>query len=141
VKKLLHPSLALGAHKPYMSPEDGLVTRIQIVLETRPRQLPWNPDFGVDLSNLIGRAATPQRVNEARFKVEGAVRKWLPGMDLKDCRVNAVTNLGSVSTHRERTIPVAESALVALGTEARLEVELDIETEAGIMSVEAAVEP
>ncbi|MFT4976222.1 MAG: phage baseplate assembly protein W [Myxococcota bacterium] len=141
MKKLLHPSLALGAHKPYMSPEEGLVTRIQIVMETRPQQLPWNPEFGCDLSSLLGHAATPQRINEARFRIEGAVRKWLPGMELKDCRVNAVTNLGTVGAHRERQIPIAESALVALGTEARLEVELDIETEAGIMSVEAAIEP
>lgn len=141
MKKLLHPSLALGAHRPYMSHENGLITRIQIVLETRPQQLPWDPEFGCDLTNLIGQAATPQRINEARFRVESAVRKWLPGMELKDCRVNPVTSLGSVSTHRERAIPVAESALVALGTEARLEVELDIETEAGVMSVEASVEP
>lgn len=141
MKRLLHPSLALGAHHPYTRPEEGLVTRIQIVLETRPGQLPWNPEFGCDLTGLLGKAATPQRVNQARFQVEGAVRRWLPGMDLKDCRVNALTNLGTSGTHRERQIPVAESALVALGTESRLEVELDIETEAGIMSVEAAVEP
>lgn len=141
MKRLLHPSLALGAHHPYVSHQEGLMTRIQIVLETRPNQLPWKPEFGCDLTSLLGKAATPQRVNEARFRVEGAVKQWLPGMELKDCRVNAVTNLGSVGAHRERQIPVAESALVALGTESRLEVELDIETEAGIMSVEAAVEP
>ena len=141
MKRILHPSLALGAHHPYLSPQEALVTRIQLVLETRPGQVPWAPEFGCDLTMLLGRAATPQRINEARFRVESAVRKWLPGMELKDCRVNAVTNLGTSSTHRDRQIPVAESALVALGTEARLEVELDIETEAGMMSVEAAVEP
>ena len=69
------------------------------------------------------------------------MRQWLPGVDMKDCRVNVVTDIGTVNTHRERQIPTAESALVVLGTQARLEVELDIETEAGMMSVEATVEP
>ena len=141
MRRILHPSLALGAHRPYLTTQEALVTRIQLVLETRPGQIPWDPEFGCDLTSLLGHAATPQRVSEARFRVESAVRKWLPGMELKDCRVNAVTNLGTVGAHRERQIPVAESALVSLGTEARLEVELDIETEAGMMSVEAAVGP
>lgn len=141
MKKTLHPSLTLGAHRPYMKPDEAVINRIRIVLETRPGRLPWDPEFGCDLGSLLGRPATPARVSEARWRVEGAVRKWLPGMELKDARVNPVTNLGTVSAHRERQIPTAESALVALGTEARLEIELDIETEAGMMSVEAAVEP
>jgi phage baseplate assembly protein W len=141
MKRILHPSLTLGTRKPYMDGPDGLVQRIQIVLETRPGQLPWSQEFGCDLTTFLGEAATPQRVNEARWKLEASMRKWLPGVDMKDCRVNVVTDIGTVSSHRERQIPTAESALVALGTEARLEVELDIETEAGMMSVEASVEP
>ena len=141
MKRILHPSLTLGARKPFLRLDESLVERIQLVLETRPGQLPWKPTFGCDLTSFIGEAATPQRIKEARWRGESAVRQWLPGMDLKDCRVNAVTNLGTVGAHRERQIPTAESALVALGTEARLEVELDIQTEAGMMSVEASVEP
>ena len=139
--KILHPSLALGAHKPFLPHAETVVTRLQILLETRPGQLPWNREFGCDLTSMLGRAASPQRVSEARFKIESSVRRFLPGIDMKACRVKAVTGLGSVATHRERQIPIAESALVALGTEARLEVELDIVTDAGMMSVEAAVEP
>ena len=118
------------------------MTRVQLVLETRPSQLPWNPEFGCDLSHLLGKAATPQRVNEAQFRVEGAVRRWLPEMTLNDCRVNTRSfDVSTVQSHREGSIPVAESALVSLGTQAKLEVELDIETEAGEMSLEAEVEP
>lgn len=141
MKKILHPSLSLGSHRPFVSMEETVLSRIQIVLETRPGRLPWDPEFGCELESLLGKPATPRRVSEARWRVEGAMRRWLPEMDLKDCRINPVTNLGTVSAHRERQIPTAESALVALGTEARLEIELDIETEAGMMSVEAAVEP
>jgi phage baseplate assembly protein W len=141
MKRILHPSLTLGTRKPYLNGVEGLVERVQIVLDTRPGKLPWSPEFGCDLTSFLGDAATPQRVVEARWKVEGAMRKWLPGVDLKDCRVNVSTLLGAVSTHRERQIPTAESALVALGTEARLEVELDIETDAGMLAVEATVEP
>ena len=141
MKKILHPSLTLSAHRPYLNMEETIVNRIQLVLETRPGQLPWNPDFGCDLTYMLGETATQQRVSEAKFRVEAAVRSWLPEMELKDLRVNPVTNLGTVGTHRERQIPVAESARVVLGTEARLEVELDIETEAGMMSVEADIEP
>ena len=141
MKRILHPSLTLGTRKPYMNGPEGLVERIQIVLDTRPGQLPWAPEFGCDLTLFLGEAATPQRINEARWKLESSMRKWLPGVDVQDIRVNVRTDIGTVAAHRERQIPTAESALVALGTEAKLEVELDIETEAGMMSIEASVEP
>lgn len=141
MKKVLHPSLTLGAHRPYMSPEEALTTRIQMVLEGRPNQIPWRPEFGCDLTGLVGRAATPQRISEARFRVASSMRRWLPNTTLKDCTIQPVTSTGAVSTFRERSIPLAESALVSMGTEAKLSVELDIESELGALSVEATVEP
>lgn len=141
MKQLLHPSLVLGARRPCMPHRVGLNKPLQISLEMRQQQFPWNLEFGCALTSLMAQAATPQRINEANFRVESSVRKQLPGMEQQDCRVNHVTNFGSFSTHRKYAIPVAESELVALGIEARLVVELDIQTEAGIMSVEATVEP
>ena len=141
MKRILHPSLTLGARKPHLSGPEGLVARVQMVLDTRPGQLPWSMEFGCDLTSLVGEPATPQRVNEAKWRIQSALRKWLPGLEVGDPRVNVKTRLGTVSTHRERQIPTAESALVALGTEARLEVELDIETEDGLMAIEASIDP
>ena len=53
MKQLLHPSLVPDARRPCMPHKMGLNKPIQIVLETRQQQLPWNPVFGCDLTSLI----------------------------------------------------------------------------------------
>lgn len=138
---IFDPALTLGERRPFLAGEDALASRIQMVLETRPGDVPWRPQFGCDLSSLVGQPATTQRVNEARWRVEEAVRRWIPEATLVRCDVRVVVFDHGARTRHPRTVPLAESALLSLGTEAALEVELDVETEQGPVSIEAVFEP
>ena len=129
MKKIMHASLTLGARKPYLTRTEESLTRIDMILKSRPGQLPWNPDFGCDLTNLVGESATEERISYTRDQVEFALKEWLPSATVHNCDVHLVTGEGQVVSYRDHTVPVAESALVALGTDARLELKLDIEVE------------
>jgi hypothetical protein len=48
--------------------------------------------------------------------------------------------LNNVITHREANIPTAESALVSSGTDARLELKLDIEVEDELLELGSEID-
>jgi hypothetical protein len=54
--------------------------------------------------------------------------------------VHLVTGEGQVVHYRDSSVPVAESALVALGTDARLELRLDIEVENEVIELGTELE-
>jgi len=141
LKKILHPSLTLGVKKPYIQGGEAAVERLRMVLETRPGAVPWSETFGCDLVGFIGQTADGATVSRAKWQVETAIRTWLPDLQLGATRVKVVNNQERSRSYREPQIPTAESALVSLGTQARFDVELDIHTEEGMMSIEAVVEP
>ena len=127
MRKILHPSLTLGARKPYLSQRRSTLARLDLVMHTQMGDIPWRTSFGCDLTDLIGEPATPSRINEARASVSGAIRRWLPDANVNGCQIQLVSTEGTASTYRDAAIPVAESALVAMGTEARLELKIDLE--------------
>ena len=129
MKKILHPSLTLGARKPFLSSRDSALARLDMVLKTQQGDIPWREDFGCDVTGLIGEPATPRKINETRTVVESAIQKWLPDAKINDCQVGLVSTGGYANYYRDASIPVAESALVAMGTEANLELKLDLEIE------------
>ncbi len=133
--------LPLGERQPYVSDEAALAQRIRMVLETRPGQVPWRPDFGCDLASLVGQPATVQRLNEARWRIEEAVRRWVPEAEVLRCNVRAVADENGAGSLRYREVPIAESALTSLGSQAVLEIQLDVQTELGAVAVQAVVEP
>ena len=139
-KKMLHPSLTLGSRKPYLDKTEEALARIDIILNTRPGDLPWNPDFGCDLTELVGESATPERVNFTKSQVERALGKWLPNASVENCELQLVTGEGQVIQHREPNVPTAEAALVSMGTEARLELKLDIEVEEQLLELGSEIE-
>ena len=112
-----------------------------MVLETRPGQVPWRPDFGCDLEGLVGKPATPHRLAQAQWKVEEALRRWVPDVEVTHCRVKPVMseNVGAMRGSRE--LPVGEASLVNLGVQVALEIEVDLQTDAGHLVVQAVVEP
>ena len=141
MKRILHPSLTLGSRKPYLTRTEESIARIDMILKTRPGQLPWSPDFGCDLTDLIGESATEERVSATKDQVELSLRNWLPSANVLDCEVHLVTGEGQlVQTYRESNIPIAESALVALGTDAKLELRLDIEVEDEVIELGSELE-
>ena len=135
MRKILHPSLTLGARKPYLSKRQATLSRLDMVMHTRAGDLPWRPEFGCDVTGLVGEPATPDRISDTRAAVSTAIQQWLPEVIVNNCDVQLVTTEGSASSHREVGIPVAESALVAMGTEARLELKIDLEVEDELIEI------
>ncbi len=127
MRKILHPSLTLGSRRPFLNKTQGNLARIDMILQTNIGDLPWNPEFGCDLTSLVGEAATPERIDHTESEVRRSIATYLPEVDINDCSVQLQSEGFSSSTHREALIPVAESALVSMGTEARLELKLDLQ--------------
>ena len=100
-----------------------------MVLHSRVGDIPWRPDFGCDVTGLVGEPATPSQVQQTTALVERTIQEWLPDVTVNDCSVQLVHSGGVANTHREAGIPVAESALVAMGTESNLELKIDLEVE------------
>ena len=140
MKKIMHSSLTLGARKSFLNKTEESLTRIDMILKTRPGQLPWNPDFGCDMTNLIGESATKDRIDATKEQVERSLRSWLPSANVLSCEVHLITGEGQVAHYRDSSVPVAESALVALGTDARLELSLDIEVENEVVELGTELE-
>ena len=69
MKKILHPSLTLGARRPFLRKTEGNLARIDMILHTNIGDLPWNPEFGCDLTSLVGEAATPEKIDHTESEV------------------------------------------------------------------------
>lgn len=139
--EILDLALPLGVRDPYLRGDRAFAERIRMILETRPGALPWRPDFGCNLDDLVGQPATPQRVGEARWRVEHALRRWLPEVKIARCTVQVTRVESGSEAMRQQGVPIAESALLAFGTQAALEVLLDVETPTGPLSLSAVVQP
>ena len=130
MRPILAPALTLSAADPWLRGDDATAERVRMVLETQPGTLPWRPDFGCDLAGLIGQPATSGRLGEVRWRVEQAVRRWVPGVKVARCHVETAS-LIDPPPDRPAGVPLAEAALMSLGSQVSLEVSLDLETPQG----------
>jgi phage baseplate assembly protein W len=130
-------SLSLLPKRP-SSPAAELASRVRMVLETRPGRIPWMPDFGCDLSGLVGAVAEQSRLSEVRLRIASSLRRWVPGVRITTCEVRLVDVSAAI---RDSRVPIAELALGSAGLSARLEVHLVIETESGPVDIEADLSP
>ena len=105
-----------------------LMDRLRMVLETRPGHLPWQPEFGCDLDELVGEPLTWDNLSLARNRIQGAIEKWLPEIELISAALRVVNehDLGTGS-HR-RSLPLAEAAMVPFGVGGKLQVNLEVRT-------------
>ena len=140
MKKRLQNSVPLGAMRPYQSTEEALVDRISLVLQTRPGQIPWRPEFGCQLEEMLGAQASGSQVVQARYAIQQALGRFLPDIEVAGVRVRVVPMEGSRDRFKLAEIPIAERALVGAGAGAVLQVDVDIETDAGILTIQALVE-
>lgn len=138
---IFHPSVPVGVSDPWVTHDQALSARVSMVLETRPGTLPWRPDFGCDLSSLVGRPATPQRLNEARWRVEEALARWIPEVEVVQVQVNVVPLSQWTRGFKAPRVPLAESALLSLGVQAALEVEVELKAPMGPVALTAVVSP
>lgn len=137
---ILHASLRVGARDPWLRGDAAWAEQVAMVLETRPGTLPWRPEFGCDLSSLVGQPATAARLGEAKWKIEAAVRRWVPPLKVARCVVSVVRLERAGDGGFPPAVPLAEAALLSLGAQAALEVALDLETPDGPLSLQALVE-
>lgn len=139
MRPLLDPAVPLGSRRPHIGGLAALEARLRLVLETRPGRLPWRPDFGCDLGALIGEPASPQNIARARFHVEQALMRWLP--EVKVLRLDVRTRPVQIVSGSGSGAPPGEGALLSLGAQAVLAVELDVYTERGPLHLSTDVSP
>ena len=140
MSQTLHPSITLGSLRPYMDPEAALSTKIRMILETSPGQVPWRPEFGCDLRGLIGQQANENTLVKARYAVQTALARWLPDVTVNSVNVNLVRDYTSADQFRSPEIPIGERALVGSGPLAAVRIDVELETPDGLMTVSAVVE-
>jgi len=136
---LLPPDARIGASVSRLERGQRTIARIRSILETRPGTVPWRPEFGVDLASLVGSALTRTQLDRVRAAVEAALARWAPDIEVIGCEVHAVTAFGGGAGGRDRTIPLAEGALVRLGTQASLRVDLSLRTDEGELNLSATI--
>lgn len=136
---LLPPDARIGAAANRLQRGERTVARVRAIIETRPGTIPWRPDFGLDLSGIVGKALTRKQIEGVRNEVSSALEKWAPDIAVLECDVRAVTDMGASDSTRDRTIPLAEGALVRLGTQASLRVDLSLRTEEGHLNLSALI--
>lgn len=137
----LHPTLSLTRPAGELLGEASVAARVQVVLETRPGSVPWEPEFGCPLDDLVGAPATSQRLSEMRWRIQSALARWLPEAKIARCEVAAVRVTAGEGARTWAVAAPAEAALLSLGAHVALEVEMDIETEHGIVGVAATLNP
>ena len=136
---LLPPDARIGASVSRLERGQRTVARIRSILETRPGTVPWRPEFGVDLASLVGSALTRSQLDKVRAAVQAALERWAPDIEVLGCEVHAVTAFGAGPGGTDRTIPLAEGALVRLGTQASLRVDLSLRTDEGELNLSATI--
>lgn len=114
-------------NKPLAAPT--LADRVRLVLETRPGQVPWRPELGCDLEPLLGKTLTPERLSDARWRIQAALEDFLPGVSVSRIDIHVRSDLGADMSNRR--LPVAEASLVPYGAHGALEIDLELQTRTG----------
>lgn len=138
---IFEPSLPLGNPFPFLEGDAALAMRVRMVLETRPGRVPWRPDFGCDLSGLVGFPATPDLLAKARSAIQNALKAWIRDVTILRVEVRATPVTGGHGASAYGAVPVAESALLTLGVQAILEADIELKGPAGVVAFSAVVNP
>ena len=112
-----------------------LVERLRMVLETRPGHLPWQPEFGCSLDDLVGEPLTSLNLGSARSRIQDAIQRWMPEVELVSASLEVINDWETAGTGRPRSLPMAEAAMVPFGVGGSLLVSLQIESQFGPVSL------
>jgi phage baseplate assembly protein W len=122
------PALPLGSASDLVVPGgDALAYRVRQLLSTKPGDLPWLPDYGLDLRALVGEGATGVTLDLAKSRITQAINRWLPGVTVQACDVTVQPR----ETPGFRPDGPIERSLVPLGGQATLVVNLSLSAGAG----------
>jgi phage baseplate assembly protein W len=132
------PELGLGLGvRGLAEPDEALAQRIQLVLATRPGDLPWKPEFGTDLAQLVGNPVSGWTHAQAKHAIRGALAQWVPEAGVESIRVSTQVR---PSPGFQPVGPI-ERALVPAGMQATIIIDLVIETEDGPAAMTLEVDP
>lgn len=124
----LHPALPLGAAPDLVvDGGDALAFRVEQLLSTRPGDILWMPDYGLDLRALVGEGATGLTLDLAKSRITQAINRFLPDVTVQSCDVTTQPR----ETPGFRPTGPIERSLVPLGAQATLVVNLSLSAEAG----------
>jgi phage baseplate assembly protein W len=73
----------------YESDEELVTQGIEIVLGTSPGERQMRPEFGCAIYELVGEANTAALRGMVRHKVQEALMRWEPRIDVTDVRVES----------------------------------------------------
>jgi phage baseplate assembly protein W len=117
----------------------GAAQRIAMVLETRPGTIPWRPTFGCDFRDLVGLPATEELVTTAEWRVREALGRWVRDAEVLRVEVSLVPTGGAAGGFSSG--PIAENSLLSMGIQAAIEIEVEVRTADGVVSVASLVNP
>lgn len=135
---IFDPSVPVGEGRPWLTHESALAVRVRMVLETTPGTLPWRPEFGCNLSELVGYPATGQLLSQARFRIEASLRRWIPDATIDKVEISVVPHAAGPGTSH-RGVPIAEAALLTLGVQADLHVDIELTGPDGPVALSATL--
>ena len=88
----------------------------------------------------MGKPVTRDRLSEVSNTVATALRRWIRGAMVSRCEVRLLTDLGA-GPGDAVTLPLAERALVPFSLSATLEVDLELQTAEGLLTMQAILSP
>lgn len=139
--RIFHAAVPIGVKHVWLGDPEALRQQVTLVLTTRPGTVPWRPEFGCELASLSGLPATEVNLAQARFHVQRAINRWIPGVEVLRCELQVIANEASMGWQSHEAVPIAERALVRLGTQASLEIHLDLATTEGRVRVATTLQP
>jgi len=131
----LPAAVPFGSRGPGHLDMKRLIERLRMVLETRPGQLPWNPEFGCELDDLLGEPLTVLAIDRARGRIEAAIQRWLPEVRVLETHLRVINDYDLGGGGHPRSLPIAEAAMVPFGVGGTLHVTLNVQTELGPASL------
>lgn len=141
-RRLLSPGTSLLRSRPSDRMADAVIAqRIRSVLETRTGDIPWRPRFGCDLGRFVNQPLTPEALSGVRSEIRRAIQRQLSDVRVLDVKIQVLTPLGVHAARGLRQLPVAERALVQLGTHATLDVDLELSVDGRVVFLEARIQP
>jgi hypothetical protein len=115
------------------------IARVRLVLETAPGRVPWRKELGCDLDPLAGEPLAREAIQRAQAIVAGAVRRWIPEVEVLACTAQIRVEDMPVGGARSPGLPVAEASLVPFAAHATLDIHLVLQGPSGVLDLDLSL--
>lgn len=124
----------------WLEGDQALMQRVELVLSTPLGTLPWRPDFGCGLWDMMGTSATPDQLARLRWSIETALARWVPEALVDHCRVVLKPDASQLGNKQSLGLqsPI-ENGLVHLGVTAQVEIDLGLSVNKGLIRAKFVV--